>query len=157
MNKLESLVESHNIGLSNEKDKLYFSNDNEDMNRIVDGNYPNSIMVPVDTLDSIAENREIKLLKIDVEGYEKFVFEGGKETLKNENLKALIVELNNSGRRYNVTDEEIYKTLLSYNFLPYEYVPLKKELLPLESYNKKQFNTISVSYTHLDVYKRQSN
>lgn len=143
-NKLENKIETLNIGLSNVKSKLYFTSDNEDMNHIVDKNYPNAIEINVDSLDAITLNKSISLLKIDVEGYEKFVFEGGSETLKNTSLKALIVELNNSGARYNVTDDELFEILLNYGFLPYQYQPLTREIIPLESYNKNQFNTIFI-------------
>ena len=144
INNLGSKINSLNIGLADKKSEMHFSNDNEDMNRIVSADYPNAIKIPVDTLDAICDKKQVKLIKIDVEGYEKFVFEGGKNTLSSPDLKALIVELNDSGQRYNITDDELYNMLLKYDFFPYEYNPLTRKLIRLDSYNKTQFNTIFI-------------
>ena len=49
------------------------------MNRIDGG----SLQVPVARLDDLVQDdRPVALLKVDVEGYEKFVFEGARELLK---------------------------------------------------------------------------
>lgn len=144
LNKLNDKIEVLNIGLSDEVSELYFSSDDCDMNCIVNSDYSNAIKVPVSTIDTICKNKTISLIKMDVEGYEKYVLKGAKETLKDTNLKAIIVELNNSGNRYGINDQEIYAEILSYGFLPYEYKPLSREIVRLESYNKKQFNTIFI-------------
>lgn len=144
INNLNNSIEANNIGLSKTKANLYFSNDSEDMNHIVDEHYRNAIEVPVDTLDNITKKTLVRLIKIDVEGYEKVVFEGGPNTLRNKELKAMIVELNDSGKRYNISDDELYEMIISYGFLPYEYYPISRQLVSLESYNKKQFNTIFI-------------
>ena len=144
INDLSTTITALNIGLSDSVSELYFSNDDSDMNCIVTSEYPNAIIVPVSTIDTICKNETVSLMKIDVEGYEKHVINGARETLSNLSLKALIVELNTSGVKYGITDEEVYNQLLSYGFLPYEYKPLTREILPLESYNKKQFNTIFI-------------
>ena len=44
------------------------------------------------------------LVKLDVEGYEPAVLDGAGATLTNPKLKALIIELNGSGRRYGFDD-----------------------------------------------------
>ncbi len=144
INDLSTTITALNIGLSDSDSELYFSNDDSDMNCIVTSEYPNAIIVPVSTIDTICKNETVSLMKIDVEGYEKHVINGAKETLSNLALKALIVELNSSGAKYGITDEEVYNQLLSYGFLPYEYKPLTREILLLESFNKKQFNTIFI-------------
>ena len=144
INQLNDRIIPMNIGLSDVISNLYFSSDNDDMNHIVNSDYPNAIQIPVYTIDSVCENEAVSLLKMDVEGYEKYVLEGGHVTLNNQNLKAMIVELNNSGTKYGVNDQEIYETIASYGFLPYEYKPVERKLIALESYNKKQFNTIFI-------------
>jgi FkbM family methyltransferase len=50
----------------------------DDVNRVADG----GVTVPVDTLDRQLSGIDVSLLKIDVEGYEKFVLEGATETLR---------------------------------------------------------------------------
>lgn len=53
----------------------------DDMNRIVD---KDGITVPLMTLDEVLSRIDgrVRLLKIDVEGYEKFVLEGGAQSLE---------------------------------------------------------------------------
>jgi hypothetical protein len=53
----------------------------------------NKVRVPLETLDNLlAEIPEISLLKIDVQGYEKFVLEGAQAILKKTHY--LIIEVN---------------------------------------------------------------
>jgi len=62
------------------------------------------LLVEVQTLDSIADQerwtsssfeKPIYLLKVDVEGYEKFVFEGGKRLLQTRKIQNIIMENSN--------------------------------------------------------------
>jgi len=62
------------------------------------------LLVEVQTLDSIADKerwtsstfeKPIYLLKVDVEGYEKFVFEGGKRLLQTRKIQNIIMENSN--------------------------------------------------------------
>lgn len=52
----------------------------DDENRICDSG---PLKVPSITLDLMCQGQKIRLLKVDVEGFEKFVFEGGLRTLEN--------------------------------------------------------------------------
>lgn len=45
------------------------------------------------TLDSMPSNSPIRAIKMDVEGYERFVIEGGIETLKQHNYPPIVYEL----------------------------------------------------------------
>jgi len=83
-------------------------------------------------------------MKIDVEGYEKFVLEGSQTTLKNENLKAIIIEINFSNKFYGVENEEVAEILIKNNFRPFRYNPLNRQLTELKTYDKEQFNTIFI-------------
>jgi len=49
--------------------------------------------VEVRTLDELVKGRKVDLIKIDTEGSEKEILEGGKETLKN--TKRIIIEIHN--------------------------------------------------------------
>lgn len=95
-------------------------------------------------MDVLCENEDISFIKLDVEGYEKFVLEGSKTILQNDNLKVLIVEINFSNKFYNVKNDEITDFLGHYNFKPYKYDPLNRKLSALDSHNKDQFNTIFI-------------
>lgn len=144
LNNLDNKIEALNIGVAGKKGALYFSTDKNTMNRIVDDAYINAMEIVVDTVDAVVNNRSLTLLKLDVEGYEKFVLEGSTKTLQNPLLKAVIIELNNSGKKYKVNDIEIVDLLESYGFQPYAYLPFERKLIKLKTQNKKQFNTIFI-------------
>jgi FkbM family methyltransferase len=75
-------VEAHNIGLGEKQGTVSFSdNKRDDMNR-VDGD-DSGLKVRIDRLDNcVPPQGPVQLLKVDVEGYEKFVFAGAPELLK---------------------------------------------------------------------------
>ncbi|WP_456432124.1 FkbM family methyltransferase [Nitratifractor sp.] len=64
---------------------IHFSNlSSDDMNNVVGKDVPHAFEVPVSTLDDIKRSNgitKIRLLKVDIEGYEPFAFMGAKETL----------------------------------------------------------------------------
>lgn len=144
LNGLSHLIETKNIGLSSDEGVLLISTDKGTMDQIVDKNYLNSVSVRVSTIDQIVKIKTPFAIKIDVEGYEKFVLEGAKLTLKSKILKVLIIELNKSGEIYNVKDKEIFNLIKSYGFKPYAYNPKTRTLIPLTNYNTHKFNTIFV-------------
>jgi len=73
----------HNIGLSNIDGSNNFYIDNEGGNSsFVDFGTSESIKVDTKTLDSLNIKENIKLFKIDAEGYEPEVLSGSKNTLK---------------------------------------------------------------------------
>jgi FkbM family methyltransferase len=85
-------IDARNIGLSIEKAELtfYVSNNGYDawnsFAQSQDNKLESSIQVPVSTLDfelKDIDKSKIKLVKIDVEGWEKFVLYGGKDFLVN--------------------------------------------------------------------------
>jgi len=96
--------------------------------------------VPVLTVDSLSEDEQPRLIKIDVEGFETEVMNGMPVTLLQPGLKAIIIELNGSGGRYGFDEREIHERLLACGFRPYTYCPFKHELTLLETYGP--FNTI---------------
>ena len=50
--------------------------------------------------DLLIEEKNISMIKVDVEGYEKQVLEGALNILKRKNLNVLQIELNNSNHYY---------------------------------------------------------
>jgi FkbM family methyltransferase len=111
---------------------------------IVDERNPNSRTTAIEctTLD-LAISEKPMLMKIDVEGYETEVIEGGKQTLLQDSLKAIIIELNGSGTRYGFDEGNIHRTLMEYGFKPYSYNPFARNLTPLEHWG-----------THNSIYIR---
>ncbi|WP_300565212.1 FkbM family methyltransferase [Flavobacterium sp.] len=157
LNDLNTLISAQNVGVSNREDQLFFSNDRGTMNSIVNENYPNSTQVKVLNIDKIVKDSGKPIaMKIDVEGYEKFALEGAMETLQSEELKVVILELNQAGKKYGIEDDEIYELLINLGFKTYSYNFENRGLISLESYNKQKFNTIFVRDTEF-VERRLQN
>lgn len=76
------------------------------------------------------------LIKIDVEGFESAVLRGSKQILSEPKLKALIIELNGAGRRYEEGDSQIHGCLLEYGFKPFRYSPFERRLTELASFGE---------------------
>jgi len=70
---------------------------------------------------------------------------GGNLILTNSRLKAVIIELNGSGKRYGFNDDDIDNLLKSYGFKPYTYNPFDRELIYLDNYTNH--NTIYLRYS----------
>jgi FkbM family methyltransferase len=142
LNELQN-VKLNNIGLSDKKGtlKLHVSENGHDawdtfatdINNI---KYQNSIEVNINTLDNEIENigvNNIKLIKIDVEGWEKFVLLGAIETIKKFS-PILLIEFtaeNTENAGYNVL--EIYDIVTNLGYRWYRY---KKNKLKLEEKKK---------------------
>jgi hypothetical protein len=60
---------------------------------------------------------------------------GGGKTLNNNKLKAIIIELNGSGKRYGYDDNNIHKTLSNSGFKPCSYNPQKRSLTVTDKFN----------------------
>ena len=145
-NKLSDRVVCHNIGLGAEKDQIRFTVGVDAMNHVVaDGeDVSNSISIPVDTLDDVIADDCPALMKIDVEGFESAVLKGSKQTLQNDSLLAIIMELNGSGDRYGYDDNHSKKMLEECGFAGYSYDPFSRELSPLGEIQSSSKNVIFV-------------
>lgn len=131
INDLELLVASYNKGVGASKGSLLFTEKLDTINHVIaedDLNVNDTIEVQIDTLDSIFFHLHPSLLKIDVEGFELNVLKGGHNVLASSELKAIIIELNDSGNRYGITNQEVHDFLLSYNFFSYSYKPFRRVL-----------------------------
>ena len=127
------------------------------MNRIIDNTIKtNSEKIKVTTLDKLLRNeKNISVIKIDVEGYEKQVLEGSYELLMNQSLNVIIIELNNSNEFYNYHEDETLCILEKYGFKPYTYSYRKELLVPLVKKNYKSYNTIFIR--NVDIVKERIN
>ncbi len=86
--------------------------------------------VPLTTLDGVLAGRVPILLKIDVEGFETEVLKGAVQTLAAPGLRALLMELNGSGRRYGYADGDLRHRLEALGFEECAYQPFERRLLP---------------------------
>lgn len=138
INKLNNISSAYNVGVGSNKGNLKFTNDFDTINHVVVGNEHdiNTIDVEIITLNDFFTDKQVPtLMKIDVEGFEKSVLEGAANVLKNDTLKALIVELNGCCHKYGVSEAEIHAILLSYGFNTFAYHPFERELERTNNYN----------------------
>tara|TARA_Y100000817_G_scaffold274373_1_gene234602 strand:- start:4228 stop:5166 length:939 start_codon:yes stop_codon:yes gene_type:complete len=145
LNKLKN-VKLLNMGISDSEGELFFSNNMGSMNRVINKSKKNNCeLIKVTTLDKLlVAEQNISSVKIDVEGYEKQVLDGCKETLKNPNLNVIIIELNDSNQLYDYSENETISILEEYGFSPYKYIYPGNVLIPLEKKNYDSFNTIFI-------------
>lgn len=131
-------LDVRNLGLSDSIGELtfYVSNNGYDawnsFSPSADNKLELSIKVPVSTLDfelNEIDKSKIKLVKIDVEGWEKFVLQGAKDFLINFNPIVMVefTEQNTFNSGYPV--HEIYDLMSSYGYIWYR---LQKGELVLE-------------------------
>ena len=145
LNNLGERVTSLNLALGNTKGEIHFSSDQNCMNHVIADNEiaTNKITVRVSTLDEEIKDTPF-LIKIDVEGYETPALEGAKNTLSNEGLCAVIMELNGAGDRYGYDESKILDMMADFGFKTYSYSPFERKLTSLEGKNLTEGNTIFI-------------
>ena len=144
VNQMEERVEALNIGLGSKHSTLLFTNTQDTVNHVAVDGEKDTTEVSVQTLDGILKSCTCPLLiKIDVEGFETEVLLGGKNTLNNPDLKAVIIELNGSGARYGYKDADIHAMFITAGFRPYAYEPFTRQLTELNAYSDES-NTIYI-------------
>lgn len=143
INNITEKVTPYNEGLGNSNANLFFTDKLDTANHISKKENNDTIKVTVTKLDDkkLILNK-ISLLKMDVEGYEKYVIEGGLSIFKNENLKAMIVELNNASEKYGYNSAELHNIILELGFTPFSYDPFKRSLIQLDF--PSNYNTIYI-------------
>jgi FkbM family methyltransferase len=128
INELGGLVDILEIGAGAEPGELDFSTDEDCSNHIVqDGS---GCRVPVLPLDEVFAARTPVLLKIDVEGFETNVIKGAQRLLKDTALKAVLMEMNGSGRRYGFDERALHSEMLRLGFNSFLYDPWSRKLNP---------------------------
>lgn len=127
VNDIADKVTALNIGLGSKPDMLRFTSSLDTGNHVSIGE-ADSILVNVNILDNVAENKIPVLMKVDVEGFESEVLKGANNTLQSPLLKAIIIELNGSGETYGFKDADIHTTLTGYGFRVMKYDPAKRQL-----------------------------
>ena len=141
LNHLQTKVQAIPAGAGYEQGFLNFTADQDTTNHVipVSETLSDSVIVPIVRLDEYILKSPL-LIKIDVEGFETEVIRGAHQILKQDSLKAIIIELNGCGNRYNFDESLIHQKLSEMGFLPYQYNPFNRQLTQLYIYGN--FNTI---------------
>ncbi len=107
----------------------------------------------VDLLDNFYSNKNIKALKIDVEGYEPEVLKGSEKILNSDELNVIIIELNHYGENFGYSNEYLVEFLRRKGFEPFRYHPFQRKLEKLNSFDEEKFNTIFIK--NLTIVKKR--
>jgi len=140
-------VQLFNYAVGNKTGSVFFSNLASDgQNKIIDADKGTRVsLTKIDDLNIKESN--IDLLKIDVEGYEKFAFLGSDNILKNT-LCVFFEAVPRHYQNYGYAFTEIYDILNSYNFklfrflegkkislITSDYIPQDEDLLAIKNLN----------------------
>ena len=102
VNNILNKVQAINSCLGDFARKIKFSIDLDTVNHVLLDNTEQNrfVYIDVNLLDDYFKEVIPSLIKIDVEGFEMQVLQGGAKTLSNFGLKAVIIEMNGSGSLY---------------------------------------------------------
>ncbi|MDQ2719754.1 MAG: FkbM family methyltransferase [Bacteroidota bacterium] len=143
LNQIQDKVVAHNIAVGSAKGNINFTTSLDTLNHAVQNEEPGTAKVAIETLDEILKDGLIpSLLKIDVEGFETEVIKGASNILQQNGLKAIIIELNGSGKSYGYEENKIHESLINLNFQAFTYDPQTRKLSSVDSFGK--YNTIYI-------------
>ena len=112
-------IELYNLALGEKTSQIYFSDIRSDESNSIQNN-SNGIRIEMKILDEIIPpHLKIDLLKIDVLGYEKFVFLGAKKTLENTSC-IHFPAIENKYKNYGYDYKDVFNILKNHNFLIYK-------------------------------------
>jgi FkbM family methyltransferase len=148
INQIASLVDARCMAVGSAAGQLTLTGDQDTQNHVVTGSDDagsgGNVVVETDTLDALLAGRAPQLLKVDVEGWEHEVFQGASALLRNPDLVSIIVELNQSGKRYGFADDAIHQLLLDHGFGTYRYLPFDRRLVSLDNRHNQGGNTLYI-------------
>lgn len=145
LNAITNNTELLNVALGASTGELKMTANEDTTNHVVsDSTLDTTELVRLETIDQVLKSRSPILVKIDVEGWESEVLSGGTELLADRKLKAIIIELNESGLRYGYDDLQLIAQLKRYDFEMFSYDPFERILIPLESKRQGGGNTIFI-------------
>jgi FkbM family methyltransferase len=142
INHIGSVVHTHNLALGAANGAVHFTSRFDTVNHVLKTPEQGSIEVKVARLDDIVQINRPTLLKIDVEGYEYPVIEGGINTFSHPELKAVIIELNGLGSQFGYSDQLIHEKLIGMGLSAYTYEPFSRKLTPADGFS--HLNTLYV-------------
>ncbi|NCJ08081.1 FkbM family methyltransferase [Synechococcales cyanobacterium C] len=137
INDLMNRVSLHNLALGDEESQLEFSISQDCTNHVLtkeEIGVIKSLKVSIKRIDDMVFESNPTFFKIDVEGFETKVIQGGMKSLLSDKVKAVLLELNGSGEKYGFNEDEILKKMFDLGYKSYSYNPWLRKL---ESLNGK--------------------
>ena len=132
LNNLNEKVFPNKIAVGSRKEKRKFTKNLNCIGRFVTESDLNIDYeyAEVTTLDYEVKshNTDLFFMKIDVEGFESEVFKGGKESFKNNNCMAVIVELCGNGKDFGYSEKDLFEEIKKCDFIPIKYDPFNRKV-----------------------------
>lgn len=130
LNQIDQLCETHQCCVGSAKGTTGFTKGLDTINHIDPEATEN--MVKVWPLDEMEINSDSIFVKIDVEGFESHVIEGGAQLFQSGRVLALVMELNGLSDRFDLDESEIISKLNHWGYSPYRYEAKSGRLVKLE-------------------------
>jgi FkbM family methyltransferase len=147
-------VKLYDLALGEKSSEIYFSNNFADEANSIQYEKKGTL-VQMKTLDEIIpSNLKIDLMKIDVAGYEKFVFIGAEKTLKNTAC-IHFPAIETFYKKYGYTYKDVFNILKIQNFLIYQILSDKTIKLLDADYHPKIGDYIAIK--NLDQFLKRYN
>jgi len=161
LNSFDKIIEPYNLAISNYsgKEKLYITSKHNLCNMLATES-SEFIEIKTETLDDFIKNKQKpNLIRMDIEGYEYYVIEGMKNTMKQCNPCKIFIEIhpyqmNQKGLDFKKPIKTIFELGFKPRYIVKEYGPLKEESFeynqPLEKFFEflKEKQLMPPEYTH---------
>ena len=132
LNGLGDRVQTLNAALGQKEGTIQFTAGLGTENYAITGKpAADAVTVKVMTLDQVLAEKAPALLKVDVEGFETEVFAGASRTLKQSQLRAMIVERTDNGSRYGFDEATLHQNIRNQGFVPCAYHPFERRVSPI--------------------------
>ena len=156
LNNFENKIIPLDLAVSDKKGRISFSEtDRSEVSHVSYLQFKQGLKVRSITLDNFVKRQKIKkirLLKIDVEGYEYKVLKGASEILEKGIVDYLLVEINRDSLLYSIEPSKTINLLKQYRYNIY-FFPNSSQLTPISKYGgtKKTINMIGI---HKDIQRK---
>jgi FkbM family methyltransferase len=132
LNQAENRVEALHVGVAGAEGTLTFTSSLGPKDHVVSRHETvekeKALELPVRTLDTLVGNRSPTMIKIDVEGLETEVIHGGEKVLRNDSLRAMIIELKGHGARYGYDESVLMDRIADFGFQALCYSPFDRRI-----------------------------
>jgi len=143
LNEIDKIVSIEEKAVGEKAGMIKFSVAKDTINHVISQNDNSSAFHEVEmTFLDHFQSQLPKMIKIDVEGFEWNVLNGAKQLLADPNLDVILIEINGSGKYFDVDDNSLHLLLTESGFQPYSYDPFNRKLSQLQTYGN--LNTIYI-------------